>query len=361
MLMEFLCLFFLGIVQQLLECVSLQKAEAKTLQRKKLTVLYWWPLLVWLCDFTLSLARGTLLGLCFLLLLLGKIFNSTSGLSIRVNWVWRARLFALLFLLVGLAFQSPLLPCSRASCVDGLHQIYLSAEQCERMEGLDLSILGSEASSAQCLVPGEEALGHDTTWTLAVQTLGIRRVQGDSFWDGLWALFFSQLGQLVLLILAATVQLRMYSSKIFWEYRDVFLVEPEEVIFARAQRFAHEFYCRVKLEERASRHRMQALVEKLHRTKQKIRNILELKTEESGGKSVRRQFKYLIQRSHEDQDVAIEELQMNCGLTKEHADQVMQMFSCNVEIGKQYANLLQQIALGRLKPDGWILRRLKDA
>ena len=26
---------------------------------------YWWPLLVWCCAFTLSLARGTLLGLCF--------------------------------------------------------------------------------------------------------------------------------------------------------------------------------------------------------------------------------------------------------------------------------------------------------
>ena len=29
--------------------------------------------------------------------------------------VWRTRLFALLFLLIGLAFQSPLLPCSRAA------------------------------------------------------------------------------------------------------------------------------------------------------------------------------------------------------------------------------------------------------
>eukprot|EP00435_Cladocopium_sp_Y103_P056419 s363_g19.t1 len=113
MLMEFLCLFFLGIIQQLLECVALKREEAKTMQRKKLTVLYWWPLLVWLCTFTLSLARGTLLGLCFLLLLVGITFKSSSSLSTRRRWVWRARLCALLFLLIGLAFQSPLLPCSR--------------------------------------------------------------------------------------------------------------------------------------------------------------------------------------------------------------------------------------------------------
>ena len=37
-----------------------------------------------------------------------------SHVAVTVSQVWRARLCALLFLLIGLAFQSPLLPCSRA-------------------------------------------------------------------------------------------------------------------------------------------------------------------------------------------------------------------------------------------------------
>eukprot|EP00913_Durusdinium_trenchii_P031412 g29409.t1 len=44
----------------------------------------------------------------------------------------------------------------------------------------------------------------------------------------------------------------------------------QDVIFARAQRFATEFYCGAKLQELASRNRVKALVEKLARTKKKI-------------------------------------------------------------------------------------------
>eukprot|EP00434_Breviolum_minutum_P010870 symbB.v1.2.009583.t1/scaffold611.1/size181545/6 len=281
MLMEFLCLFFLGIIQQLLECVALKRPDEKTMQRKKLTCLYWWPLLVWLCTFTLSLARGTLLGLSFLLLFIGVTFSSSKSLSTRRRWVWRARLFALLFLLIGLAFQSPLLPCSRAMCKDGVHQIYLTLEECVHVEALDLSVVGSEAQTSRCfdtddVEASRQALGHDTMWTLAVQIIGIRRVQGDNLWDGILALFVSQLGQMVLLIVAATVQLRMYTSPLFSQYSDVFVEEPEEVILARAQRFATEFYCGVKLEELAARHRLKALVEKLHHTKQKIQDLLKV-------------------------------------------------------------------------------------
>ena len=57
----------------------------------------------------------------------------------------------------------------------------------------------------------------------------------ETLWDGILALFLSQLGQLVLLIMSCTVQLRMYSSQLFAEYKDVFVEEPEEVILARAQ------------------------------------------------------------------------------------------------------------------------------
>ncbi|CAK9002912.1 Hypothetical protein (Fragment) [Durusdinium trenchii] len=264
MLMEFLCLFFLGMVQQLLECTSSQTLEAETLQRKKLTVLYWWPLLVWCCAFTLSLARGTLLGLCFLVLLLGVTFSNSSSLPTRRRWVWRTRLFALLFLLIGLAFQSPLLPCSRAACQDGIHQIYVTQDECVKMEAFDLSLVGSEAQSAHCGAPDHGAsLGHDTSWTLFVQILGVRRVSGASLWEGIAALFLSQLGQLVLLIAATTVQLRMYSSRLFAKYLDVFVEESEDVIFARAQRFATEFYCGAKLQELASRNRVKAQLDAL--------------------------------------------------------------------------------------------------
>lgn len=483
MLMEFFCLFFLGIIQQLLECVALKREEAKTMQRKKLTVLYWWPLLVWLCTFTLSLARGTLLGLCFLLLLVGITFKSSSSLSTRRRWVWRARLCALLFLLIGLAFQSPLLPCSRAMCKNGVHQIYLTLDECAHVEALDLSLVGSEAASSTCFVSQNEAaldiagvaqysdaLGHDTMWTLAVQILGIRRIKGDSIWEGILALFVSQLGQMVLLIVAATVQLRMYSSQLFSRYADVFVEEPEEVILARAQRFATEFYCGVKLEELASRHRLKALVEKLHRTKKKIQDLLRvnhdigknsrcaamlkpastkqvsdilkyaneknlsivpmLKDKESASKlegqkciwkpvltdnlvellksaneetgatgvgplhdelvlsvlratqldtlderksaitelqallelpgdqqSVRNRIRYMMNKSREEEDVAVEELQLSCGLVKKDAEKVIKMFACNVAIGKQYAHLLKQITCGRLNADGIILRK----
>ena len=41
---------------------------------------------------------------------------------------------------------------------------------------------------------------------------------------------------------------------------------------AMLRRFATEFYCGVKLEELASRHRLKALVEKLHHTKQRIQD-----------------------------------------------------------------------------------------
>ncbi|CAE7941532.1 unnamed protein product, partial [Symbiodinium necroappetens] len=81
----------------------------------------------------------------------------------------------------------------------------------------------------------------------------------------------------------------------------------------------------------------------------------------------------------DDRDVAIEELQLSHGLSKKEADKVMTMFACKVDlghlaskikdsvplqsrywywipIGKQYAYLLQQVTLGRLKPDGFILR-----
>eukprot|EP00913_Durusdinium_trenchii_P012262 g11514.t1 len=140
---------------------------------------YWWPLLVWCCAFTLSLARGTLLGLCFLVLLLGVTFSNSSSLPTRRRWVWRTRLFALLFLLIGLAFQSPLLPCSRAACQDGIHQIYVTQDECVKMEAFDLSLVGSEAQSAHCGAPDHGAsLGHDTSWTLFVQILGVRRVSG---------------------------------------------------------------------------------------------------------------------------------------------------------------------------------------
>lgn len=473
MLMEFLCLFFLGIVQQLLECVALKRPDEKTMQRKKLTCLYWWPLLVWLCTFTLSLARGTLLGLSFLLLFIGVTFSSSKSLSTRRRWVWRARLFALLFLLIGLAFQSPLLPCSRAMCKDGVHQIYLTLEECVHVEALDLSVVGSEAQTSRCfdtddVEASRQALGHDTMWTLAVQIIGIRRVQGDNLWDGILALFVSQLGQMVLLIVAATVQLRMYTSPLFSQYSDVFVEEPEEVILARAQRFATEFYCGVKLEELAARHRLKALVEKLHRTKQKIQDLLKVNyvkmgknsrcaamlkpasvtqvseifkyandknfsivpmlrdkksgklehskgtwtpvsedrlmetlkqaTDETGatgvgplhdelvlsvikptqldsadekksaiselqallelpGEQARNRIKWMINRSVEDTDVAVEELQLSCGLVKLDAEKVITMFACNVAISKQYANLLKQITCGRLNPDGIILRK----
>lgn len=70
----------------------------------------------------------------------------------------------------------------------------------------------------------------------------------ETLWDGILALFLSQLGQLVpgqhdvrnqiaevLLVMSCTVQLRMYSSRLFGEYKDVFVEEPEDVILARAQ------------------------------------------------------------------------------------------------------------------------------
>lgn len=46
------------------------------------------------------------------------------------------------------------------------------------------------------------------------------------FLDALWA--FSGSKDQVLLIVAATVQLRMYSSQLFSRYADVFVEEPEE-------------------------------------------------------------------------------------------------------------------------------------
>ncbi|OLP74939.1 hypothetical protein AK812_SmicGene45363, partial [Symbiodinium microadriaticum] len=138
---------------------------------------------------------------------------------------------------------------------------------------------------------------------------------------------------------------------VFSRYADVLVREPEEVMFARARRFVHEFYCGVKLEERASKGRMKALVEKLHRTKQEIKDILDLRIDNTNDRNnVRRIF------GKDDRDVAIEELQLSHGLSKKEADKVMTMFACKVDLGKQYAYLLQQVTLGRLKPDGFILR-----
>eukprot|EP00434_Breviolum_minutum_P010868 symbB.v1.2.009582.t1/scaffold611.1/size181545/5 len=75
------------------------------------------------------------------------------------------------------------------------------------------------------------------------------------------------------------------------------------------------------------------------------------------GEQARNRIKWMINRSVEDTDVAVEELQLSCGLVKLDAEKVITMFACNVAISKQYANLLKQITCGRLNPDGIILRK----
>eukprot|EP00435_Cladocopium_sp_Y103_P062105 s363_g23.t1 len=84
-----------------------------------------------------------------------------------------------------------------AMCKNGVHQIYLTLDECAHVEALDLSLVGSEAASSTCFVSQNpeaamdinavsaehsDALGHDTMWTLAVQILGIRRIKGVPWW-----------------------------------------------------------------------------------------------------------------------------------------------------------------------------------
>jgi len=348
-LWEFLALFTLGLVQHLLDRTSLnesRKPRDAALVNKKNRIMHWWPSLVWLLCFLLSLSGGTILGICHLLMLFVLIIKVDSPLCERQRWVWRTRLCAWVFLFLGLATQSPLCPCSRAHCANKTHRVFMPRTMCFHLEELNVAEVATNSGTDKCdESPSVDALGHDIWLTLLMQVMGLRRVEGESFEDGFRALFGSQLGLLLALVLVATVQLSIYNSCDYKDFVARFHEEGEEgkqLRAARARRYALEFYCAGDLEASARKERKRALRGMLKRSMNSIGAILQ-RTSNALATSAQLEQPFRV----------AEEVQLNQGVTKQIAAVVTgpTMFRCNVEVSKQYLDILQQVAIGRLRKE----------
>lgn len=359
---EFLALFVLGYIQQLLANPEKRTQPTPSL-RLKLVAMHWWPCLVWTSCFLLSLEGGNCIGICFLCMLLGTTLNAENILAVRRKWAWRTRFCAWGFLIFGIAAQSPLFPCSRASCTGNVHRVWMKYGDCVRVESYNMSLVAREYEIARCL-SGGEALGHDTWATLALQTLGITRVsaEAEGFTSGLGVLLSSQLGGLLLAIFTTTVQLRIYGSDTYrTELEERFINEPEECRLLRATRFVHEFHCRGRLENQAQQERHRALRAQLKRIMKKVTAILmgqEESLEGDGSKHCRdgNLLRVDHHRSYQERHLlAVEEVRLSNGVSEVLAEKVVSLFHDDITSCQQYLHILEEVAVGRIQPGGELL------
>lgn len=376
---DFLALFILGYIQQLLPHQH-RASEEETEEdehikhRWKLVTMYWWPCVVWVPLFILSLEGGSLLGLVFLILLLAVIFSSDGPLHQRKRWVWRARFIAWVFLVFGLWVQSPGIPCSVASCKNDRHDTFVPKDECSLLESYPSEVVATEAQMREC-ESGGVAWGHDTPMTLLLRVVGMRRVQGTGFVGGLWVLFGSQLGALLLVICTTTIQLRIYSSPEYGDnLEETFIIEPPRVRYERALRFVHEFHCGGYLEKQAQQQRHRALRSKLKRIMKQVSRILgrDLQGEltpppKPGSGSAQASFAgggstpgsaTSKSRSFTDRSrLAVEEVHLLHGVNTKTADEVCQLFLDHVDLSSEYLQLLDKVAVGRVQPHGEFMTR----
>jgi len=366
---EFIAVFVLGYFQRLLRQTEDESPLLDSTWRFKLLAIHWWPCLVWVPIFVLSLEGGTLLGICGLGMLFGVTFSTDGSRLVRRRWVWRTRICATAFLIGALLVQSPTVPCSRASC-EGKehqeHQIFMKHDRCIMLEAMNLSVVATEAQMRECAVGGNGyALGHDTPLTMALQIVGLRRVvQDHGFVSDVGVLLGSQIGWLLLTIFVTTVQIRIYNSDTYKRELDtVFVMEEEGIRVQRAVRYIHEFHCRGGLERLAHQERHRALRSKLKRIMTRIHQILtstrarsaRLPGSEGSAAGHAGSGSYAI--LEEDQHpIAVEEIQLSHGVTKDDAEMVVNLWYEDVQVCKRYLDLLEEVAVGRIQPEGDLLQ-----
>jgi hypothetical protein len=345
------------LTDQLSASPKLDEDCRKRPQRRWMVVAHWWPCLTMLLIFVNSLSGGTFVGVSHLIALLMFYAEIDGILRRRLKIVQRVRLLAMFFLALGLIIQSPLLPCSQALCSDGVHQIFLARDICAVQEELQESSFATWRSSSENEGKCEYApLGRGTLATLFMDVVGLRRLKN----LGIDALLFGQLSSLFLLVMVATIQLRIYRHPDYVAV-DAFVMENPAILRARATRYVQDFHCACMLEKQRSRNRQMSSQTKFDQTSKKIDHILEFFADQTKKQADKRSVESSNCQSSRTLN-NLEDAQIDFGLPKSIAKRIF--FSrvnkdnpeevglgLNRSQGEEYLDLLCKVALGVINSD----------